>query len=144
MAKNLSHKIQQDLRSNDPKLKQSAMQTALQIMRQQYNEQMAESEISIAYMKEKLLGKLVLTGILGQGVNPTYVTDIRSDTPGVVAVALSTKKDAGEDGMYFDARQLTFFYVYNEVETARWEEKFATQQANAVKLMPARQLPSEG
>lgn len=105
------------------------MEKALATMRQQYNTNLAEHNVAQEFMKERLLGKLCLIGVMGQGVSPSYVTDIRSDTPGVCAVAVSTDKNAGQEGMYFDARQLTFFYVYNEVETAEWEERFAKLNA---------------
>lgn len=126
---NISNKDQQDLLSSNPEVKVTAMKKALQLMRQQYNANLAEHLVAQEFMKERLLGKLCLVGVMGQGISASYVTDIRSDTPGVCAVALSTDKNAGEDGMYFDARQLTFFYVYNEEEAKRQEERFAKLQA---------------
>ena len=128
MKKNLDHKTTQELNSSDPDIKASALKKALMVMRQQYNSNLAEHEVSLAYMREKLVGKLNLVGIMGQGVSQTFVTDVKSDTPGVLAVAISTDKNAGEEGMYFDARQLTFFYTYSELETEAYMKRLGERQ----------------
>ncbi len=92
----------------------------------------AEHTAYVKFLEETILGKLCLVGIQAQGINPTFVTSIVGEMTGAIALALSTDKSAAEDGMYFDLRQLTIYKVYNEADTKRITESWATEKTPRV------------
>lgn len=90
----------------------------------------AHHEAYSRFLKESILGKLCLVGIQAQGIERTYVTAIEASMTGAIAIALSSDKNAGEDGMMFDLRQLTIYRIYTDEEAVKYQEKFSNRVAN--------------
>lgn len=88
-----------------------------------------------------LIGKTVLVGIQGVGISTTNVTAVIGEFPPAIAIALSTDKNAGENGQFYDARQVVFYKSYSEEEAAKLAEQYAKEQGIQLKVVPNATQP---
>lgn len=118
-----------------PQNKDKALQKRMKQMMEEREQNAINHNAYVQFLKETILNKLVLVGIQGQAVSRTFVTDIVGDMVGAIAIAVSTDPKAGDDGMYFDIRQLTFYKAYTEAETKEYMEKITKENEEKLKLM---------
>ncbi len=91
---------------------------------------MAQDQKSyVEMLTDSLLHKLHLVGIGGQGIERTFVTDIKGDMVGAIALRLCSEDI--DSGMYFDMSSLKFYHTYDEVSTAAFVKECAEQRALA-------------
>lgn len=69
----------------------------------------------VAYLRENVLGKLVLLGLSGQGITKVIVNDIKGECAPAIAIRASVD-DTPDDGQYYDMSLLKIFHIYTEEE----------------------------
>lgn len=100
----------------------------------QQKQQMKEFE-EVFYQAVKqykdIIGKTVLVGLQGMGISTSVITAVAGELVGALAVCLSTDETAGEEGQWYDVRQITLYKVYGDVEAAVIKQKFKDGQPQA-------------
>lgn len=68
------------------------------------------------WLVEKTKDKACLIGIQGEGINTAFITEVVAELPPFITVKVSSL-NIPKEGMWYDARQITFYKICDEAET---------------------------
>ena len=77
----------------------------------------------VQYLRENVLGKLVLLGLSGQGITKVIVNDIKGECAPAIAVRASVD-DTPNEGQYYDMAMLKIFHIYTDAEKEEYLREF--------------------
>jgi len=88
-------------------------------------EQRATQHQHVVAQYKQQIGKLLLVGFSGQGIERSYLQAVEGEMVGAIALKFCADKD-GLNGMFFDVTQCRIYKIYDDIETAKFEEEKAS------------------